>query len=162
MVRKQPKRKARPGLDEYGRTPLHYAAAEGNVMRCHQLLTSGSDPNAQDDDSWTPLHFAAQAVSPVVTEILLSAGASVALRTALRTPLETLCYSGQCSQLKATAQSLACSVRREPIRMLRMATGFPRFNLLEQSQTMTLGSGSVNQERRWSLSGGFQLSDEAS
>ena len=80
MARKQPKRKQRPGVDEYGRTPLHYAAADGKVEEVIRLLSGGADPNAQDDNGWTPLHFAAQAVSPGVTEALLGAGAQTELK----------------------------------------------------------------------------------
>ena len=76
MVGKHPKRSARPGVDEYGRTPLHYAAADGDVAVCSTLVGAGADPNAADDNGWTALHFAAQAQSPDVTTVLLKAGAS--------------------------------------------------------------------------------------
>lgn len=77
MVRKQPKRNPRPGVDEYGRTPLHYAALDADAVRVTQLLAGGADPGAPDDDGWTPLHFAAQAFAPEVCEALLRAGAAV-------------------------------------------------------------------------------------
>ena len=80
MTGKQPKRKKRPGVDEYGRTPLHYAAAEGRGDEVIRLLAAGANPNAQDDNGWSPLHFAAQAVSPGATEALLVAGADTKLR----------------------------------------------------------------------------------
>ena len=76
MVGNQPKRKERPGVDEYGRISLHYAAGDGNAPLVKQLLSSGVDPNAPDDNDWTPLHFAAQAYSPDVIETLLEAGAN--------------------------------------------------------------------------------------
>lgn len=77
MTGKQPKRKPRIGIDEYGRTPLHYASNDGNAEKVKELLASGADPNVQDDNGWTPLHFAAQAVSAAVAELLLAAGANV-------------------------------------------------------------------------------------
>ena len=80
MTAKHPKKKDRPGVDVYGRTPLHQAAADGNAALCNELLSSGSDPNVQDDNGWSPLHFAAQASSPEVTELLLQASANTALR----------------------------------------------------------------------------------
>ena len=77
MVRKQPKRKPRPGVDEYGRTDLHYAAVEADVVRVRSLLASGADVGAADDDGWTPLHFAVQSQSYEICELLLHAGAPV-------------------------------------------------------------------------------------
>ncbi len=80
MAGKQPKRKARPGIDEYGRTPLHYAAAGGDSKQAQALIHEGADVNAQDDNGWTPLHCAAQADSATVTSDLIEAGAIVAIR----------------------------------------------------------------------------------
>jgi uncharacterized protein len=77
MTGKRPKRNPRAGVDEYGRTPLHYAAADGNSDEVSRILSEGADPDAQDDNGWSPLHFAAQAVSPTVTSLLLAAGARV-------------------------------------------------------------------------------------
>jgi uncharacterized protein len=79
VVRKHPKRTARPGIDAYGRSPLHYAAAEGNSLTLERLLGEGADPNSQDDDGWTPAHFAAQSNSAACLELLLRAGANLAL-----------------------------------------------------------------------------------
>jgi ankyrin repeat protein len=88
MTRKRPKRRQRPGVDEYGRTPLHYAAASGDADETRELIAAGVDPSLQDDDGWSPLHFAAQACSPRVTELLLAAGAQVDSRDAWgNTPL---------------------------------------------------------------------------
>src|SRR5262245_5185128 len=56
MTAKRPKRKERPGVDRAGRTPLHYAAVDGDVALVKQLLASGMNPSAPDDDGWTPLH----------------------------------------------------------------------------------------------------------
>jgi ankyrin repeat protein len=80
MVGKQPKTKARPGVDEYGRTPLHYACNDGNAALCAELLAAGASANAPDDNGWVPLHFAAQAQSASVTSLLLNAGAETDIR----------------------------------------------------------------------------------
>jgi len=72
---KKPKQSERPGLDGYGRTPLHYAASEANLDALVELLNQGLDPNAVDDNGWTPLHFAAQANSAACVSALLEAGA---------------------------------------------------------------------------------------
>ncbi len=96
MSKKQPKRKPRPGLDEYGRTPLHYAAADGLADEVSRLLSTGADTNAQDDDGWTPLHFAAQANSSAVTAALLSAGANTELKDSYgNTPLFNAVFASQ-------------------------------------------------------------------
>ena len=77
MSAKHPKRNERAEVDRAGRTPLHYAAADGDAGRVSHLLDSGSDPCISDDDGWTPLHFAAQSGSPPVISLLLDAGATV-------------------------------------------------------------------------------------
>jgi uncharacterized protein len=70
----------REGLDRAGRTPLHYAAAQGIADEVRQLLRGGADPNAQDDNGWSPLHFAAQAVAAESATVLLEAGADPNIR----------------------------------------------------------------------------------
>jgi len=80
VTKKQPKRQVRPGVDNYGRSPLHYAAVEGNDALCRDLLASGADPNVQDDYGWAPLHFAAQARSGSTTTALLAASADPDVR----------------------------------------------------------------------------------
>jgi ankyrin repeat protein len=45
-----------------------------------RLLATGANPNAQDNNGWSALHFAAQAVSSCVTEALLAAGAQTELK----------------------------------------------------------------------------------
>jgi uncharacterized protein len=77
MSAKHPKRKERPGVDRAGRTPLHYAAVDADIVSVRRLLDSGMDPKTPDDEGWTPLHFAAQSNSVEIAEQLLSAGASV-------------------------------------------------------------------------------------
>src|SRR6185295_18401314 len=96
MAGKQPKRKQRPGIDEYGRTLLHHAAADGQVLEVLRLLTAGANANAQDDNGWSPLHFAAQAVSPGATQALLIAGANFELRDSFgNTPLSTAVFASK-------------------------------------------------------------------
>lgn len=80
MAAKQPKRKSRSAVDSYGRTPLHYAAADGDVVLVEQLLSSGVAADAADDNGWTALHFAAQSNSELATKLLLRANASIDAR----------------------------------------------------------------------------------
>jgi ankyrin repeat protein len=72
MVTKHPRKHPRPGVDEHGRTSLHYAASQGSAKKCADLLAGGANPNASDDSGWTPLHFAAQAQSAEVASLLLN------------------------------------------------------------------------------------------
>ena len=76
---KQPKRKLRAGVDEHGRIPLHYAASDGDFDRLLQLIESGSAIDAQDDDGWTALHFAAQGGHRLIIDELLRRGANLHL-----------------------------------------------------------------------------------
>lgn len=88
------KRKSEPDVDEFGRTPLHYAAADGDSVLVQRLIASGADVNALDVNRWTPLHFAAQAVSATVAAKLIEAGANVAIRDRFgNTPLFRAVFS---------------------------------------------------------------------
>ncbi|WP_280365728.1 ankyrin repeat domain-containing protein [Nocardia wallacei] len=63
-------------LDEHGRSPLHYAAVDGDLAAVERLLHT-DDVNLADSDGWTPLHFAARSAAPAVVERLLDAGADI-------------------------------------------------------------------------------------
>jgi len=96
MTGKQPKPKPRPGVDGYGRTPLHYAAADGLADEVTRLLSAGAIANVQDDNGWTPLHFAAQANSASVTNALLLAGAQTELTDSYgNTPLSKAVFASK-------------------------------------------------------------------
>ena len=62
-------------LDRAGRSPLHYAAADGNVREIARLVRSGADPNLRDKGGYTPLHFAAQDQQAAAANLLLELGA---------------------------------------------------------------------------------------
>jgi hypothetical protein len=65
--------------DEFGRTPLHYAAGVG-ASAVGMLLVRGANVNAQADDGSTPLHVAVDRGSVSAVEALLGAGAVAWLR----------------------------------------------------------------------------------
>jgi uncharacterized protein len=75
MVGKAPKKYSRPAVDKYGRTPLHFAAADGNATEVRRLSVEGASPKAQDVNGWTPAHEAARPSSFECMSALLSAGA---------------------------------------------------------------------------------------
>ncbi len=96
MTAKHSKRKDRPGVGRAGRSPLHYAAADGKAGQVSDLLASGSEPGAGDDDGWTPLQFAAQASATSAAALLLDAGAPVDARDANgNTPLFRAVFNSQ-------------------------------------------------------------------
>ena len=63
-------------MDEYGRSPLHYAALHGNLDEVKSLIANGADINMQDDGGMTPLQFAVQEKRQLVITFLLSLNAN--------------------------------------------------------------------------------------
>ena len=65
-------------LDRAGRSPLHYAALDGDAEQVRRLLAAGKNPNLVDwAAGFTPLHFSAQGQHADVARALLAAGAEV-------------------------------------------------------------------------------------
>jgi len=68
-------------IDELGRSPLHYAVIdlpiEEHSKAIHKLVKEGANPNLQDKNGWTPLHFSAQKNSYEGTNALLENGAEI-------------------------------------------------------------------------------------
>jgi uncharacterized protein len=94
MTGKHPKQKDRPDVDRYGRTALHYAAAENNAVRAQELIEGKVDVNARDYNEWTALHFAAQSNSFEVAKLLIEAGAEVDSSDSFgNTPLSTAVFN---------------------------------------------------------------------
>lgn len=70
-----PKRKNRPGVDRYGRTPLWYHAMNGDLAGIRAELASAADPSFGDDVNYSPLHVAVQEGRVEAIRLLLAAGA---------------------------------------------------------------------------------------
>ncbi|MCW7467870.1 ankyrin repeat domain-containing protein [Leptospira levettii] len=79
MTKKIPKKKDRPGVDRYGRTPLHNAIINQDYALVDFLINSETNINAQDDDGFTPLHFAAMNLESEIVEKLIKKNAKVDL-----------------------------------------------------------------------------------
>ncbi|MBO0880211.1 MAG: ankyrin repeat domain-containing protein [Mycobacterium sp.] len=74
-------------VDEFGRTPLHYAAADPATVMTHR---APRDVDATGNQDRTALHFAAQAAEPEVVARLLDAGGEVDAVTATGHPSDLL------------------------------------------------------------------------
>ena len=61
--------------DESGKTPLHFAADQGNVCAVRALVEAGADVNAHANNKVTPLHLAAKRRDVDLLRALLEAGA---------------------------------------------------------------------------------------
>mmetsp|Transcript_32850 Transcript_32850/g.45619 ORF Transcript_32850/g.45619 Transcript_32850/m.45619 type:complete len:235 (+) Transcript_32850:66-770(+) len=68
-------------FNQYGATPLHWAASEDHVEVVKVLLRYGANPNAKACDGCTPLHFACREDSFKSASVLLECGANVTSRT---------------------------------------------------------------------------------
>jgi len=51
------------------------AAENGDLIEVQTALENGANPNAKDNDGWTPLHWAAQDGHVEIVKILLERGA---------------------------------------------------------------------------------------
>ncbi len=69
--------------DEFGDTPLHWAAALSNPAAVKALIGTGADVNARGQADYTPLHCARD---PITIALLLEAGADPEAQAALGRP----------------------------------------------------------------------------
>ena len=56
---------------------IFQAAKTGNIDRVRELIAAGADVNQQNNDGWTPLHWAAYNGHQEVVQALIAAGANV-------------------------------------------------------------------------------------
>lgn len=79
--------------DSEGRTPLSWAAEQGNASAVSTLLSYGASTTSTSQTGMTPLHYAAKAPTPHALTLLLAAGASVHARNKWQqTPLNLASY----------------------------------------------------------------------
>ena len=62
-------------------TPLHWAAATGQVAIIELLIAKGADINAKSDEGVTPLYLAAMMNRAAAAEVLIARGAEINART---------------------------------------------------------------------------------
>jgi len=63
--------------DNWGATPLHFAARNGHKDVAELLVVKGAAMNTKDDDGRTPLHMVADIGHNGIAELLIAKGADV-------------------------------------------------------------------------------------
>lgn len=58
-------------IDNYGNTPLHWAAEKNQVESVKFLLSKGANPNLQNSNMMAPLHLAVQGLYNQVAKVSL-------------------------------------------------------------------------------------------
>lgn len=77
-------------------TPLHTAAAEGDLVMIKQLLADGAGVDAVDESGLSPIHLAASRGRPQTIMMLVEHGASVNAKTSFgATPLHLAAHQSQ-------------------------------------------------------------------
>ncbi len=61
-------------------SPLHLAAATGDVARCGALIAEGAEVDCRTENGWTPLHVACNNKNGAVVRLLVEKGADVNAR----------------------------------------------------------------------------------
>ena len=64
-------------MDDYGNTPLHWAAEKNQVESVKFLLRKGANPNLRNCDMMAPLHVAVQGLYNNVMKVRLQAATQV-------------------------------------------------------------------------------------
>jgi ankyrin repeat protein len=81
--------------DDFGSTPLHWAAMRGHREVFMFLIDKGADVNAKERHGGVPLHWAAHFDDPTIIEILIKKGAKVDEKNMMgRTPLQVAARRG--------------------------------------------------------------------
>jgi len=85
-------------MDRLNRTKLHYVAIDfpepDHEEKILELVKAGLNPNDQDKNGWTPLHFAAQENSISAVRALIKCGANAELKDVFgNTPLFRAVFS---------------------------------------------------------------------
>jgi ankyrin repeat protein len=80
-------------IDNYGKTPLHDAAGNGNAKIVSALLEHGASASQPDADGWTPLHLASYEGNYEAAKLLIERGCSISVQDKDGdTPLHDACH----------------------------------------------------------------------
>lgn len=95
-MKKWPKKNDRPGIDEYGRDALINSVIANDIGKVKNLIENKANINIQDDNGWSPLHFAAQEFNEEMISFLLNNNANPNLKDANgNTPLSTALFNSK-------------------------------------------------------------------
>lgn len=86
--------------DNYGRTPLHYAALSGNPGPMKSFIENDADLNIKDKNQRTPLHYAAR-VGIAGVKLLLKAGRTLDINARDEDGCTALQYAAHRGHVKA-------------------------------------------------------------
>ena len=140
--------------DRAGRTPLHYAVtddpvgldytktlsdpavAEANLQKANEykianttrLLSDGADANAQDDQGFTPLHFAAASGTSVEVAQLLATRGPTSMHATIT--MKRRCIWRWPIKRRQSFPSCDCCANAVPMRQYRRTMGLRRSNTL--------------------------------
>ena len=100
--------------DSEGKTPLYWAANNGDEDVAALLLASKADVNGRTDDGWTPLHAAAVNNNKDMAAFLLANRADVnATKNDGKTPLRLASQYEHTKEVAASALLLNVIIRRD-------------------------------------------------
>lgn len=126
-------------VDEYGRTPLHWAALKGHVQVFNYLLERGSDPTVKDLGGQTLLHFAATSSSLGMVQRVreLSDSADYVSSEAKWTPLHWASRSGDAEVVTAL---LGAGLKEISVEALNPLESFTPLEIAHYHGNTTLSS----------------------
>lgn len=132
-------------VDSSGRSPLHFAAAGGNLTMVSTLIRSGLAVRAKNNKGSEPLHFAAKGGHDHIVAQLLEAGADPSAKNnAGSTPLLIAANSGHMAVgvklMEAGADPNAKSAAGETALSIAMARGHA-----EIAEAMLIAGGDIMQ-----------------
>ena len=105
-------------VDDDGRTPLHWAAQEGQLKIAGRLIAAGAEVNPQDKHGFTPLAVAVGEAHEALVRTLLDAGASPNLTIASDsdgTPLHLACSWNRLEIAKALVERAGTDINARTV-----------------------------------------------
>ncbi len=139
--------------DEYGRSPISYACARGDMKRVQELLDIGSSPDALSRDHVPAISEAAMAGHVNIVKMLLSCGADPNRADVTGwTPLHMAAQSGHKDVVNVCIGARICSLIHHFFCITHSLVSKTLSGTLELHQDRTQSSGQIRFERITSCS----------